>query len=65
MFLTPEQLLDLTGYRRHAEQVKWLRKNGVKVFVRRDGAPRVLLCDLERRPERRTVREPDFGAMEA
>lgn len=63
MFLTDDELHDLTGYRRHAEQVKWLRKNGVRVFVRADGAPRVLRDDLAARPERRTVRRPNFEAL--
>ena len=29
MTLTPEQLVDLTGYVRHAEQARWMDQNGI------------------------------------
>lgn len=41
MFLTSEQLQELTGYRQAAAQVRWLRKNGVAHYVRSDGKPKV------------------------
>ena len=30
MFLTDEELFDLTGYRRNADRCRWLKKNGWK-----------------------------------
>lgn len=39
--LTPEQLRELTGYKRGAEQVRWLKENGFKFRLDRLGKPRV------------------------
>ena len=39
--LTPEQLLELTGYKRGAEQARWLKDNGFKFKLDRLGKPRV------------------------
>lgn len=63
MFLTDLELHDLTGYRRHAEQVRWLRKNGVRHFIRKDGAVRVLRSELEAGRDQRTVSGPRFEAL--
>lgn len=64
MFLTADQLYDLTGYRLAAYQVKWLRKAGVRHFVRADGKPRVLPSALEGfTPGRSAPVQPDFAAL--
>lgn len=39
--LTPEQLHELTGYKRGAEQARWLKENGFKYRLDRLGRPRV------------------------
>jgi hypothetical protein len=39
--LTPEQLCELTGYKRAAEQARWLKENGFKFRLDRLGKPRV------------------------
>lgn len=39
--LTPDQLFELTGYKRSAEQVRWLKENGFKFRLDRLGKPRV------------------------
>ncbi len=39
--LTPEELLELTGYKRGAEQARWLKDNGFKFKLDRLGKPRV------------------------
>lgn len=39
--LTPEQLRELTGYKRGAEQARWLKENGFKFRLDRLGKPRV------------------------
>jgi hypothetical protein len=41
LFLSDEQLADLTGYARPSAQVRWLQRNGVTHYVRADGRPRV------------------------
>lgn len=63
MFLTPQQLYDLTSYVQPAAQIRWLQKNGVQHFVRGDGKPRVL-------PSALLMRElpsagPNFEALTA
>jgi hypothetical protein len=39
--LTAEQLCELTGYKRGAEQARWLKENGFKFRLDRLGKPRV------------------------
>lgn len=39
--LTPEQLFELTGYKRGAEQARWLKENGFKFRLDRLRKPRV------------------------
>lgn len=46
MFLTDEQLTDLTGLRRPSAQVRWLTTRGIQHYVRVDGRPRVLFQAL-------------------
>jgi hypothetical protein len=40
--LSRDELVELSGYRRAAEQIAWLRKQGIPHFIARDGHPRVL-----------------------
>lgn len=62
MFLTPAQLIEMTGYKRSSLQVGWLRKMGVKHYVRRDGKPVVVISDLTTVAESADRIEPDFSA---
>lgn len=41
LFLTPTEVLDLTGCRQKAAQRRWLNRNGIPYFVRADGSPAV------------------------
>lgn len=63
MFLTAADLISLTGYKRASLQVGWLRKAGVRHYVRKDGRPVVVAADLEAagRPVERT--RPDFSKL--
>ena len=63
MFLTAEQLEDLTGRKQPAAQIRWLRRNGVHHFVRADGHPRVLSDALRRRDTEEVRPGPDFAAL--
>jgi succinate dehydrogenase/fumarate reductase flavoprotein subunit len=57
-FLSPEDLIVLTGYKRSADQARWLDEHGIpflrnslgKIVVKRD------LATVERRPELGVVR---------
>ncbi len=49
MFLTADELRDLTGYRRASAQVRWLRRNGYRFTVNGLGAPVVAVAEVTRR----------------
>ena len=42
MFLTKDELRELTGYKRASAQIRWLNKNGYSYAIGADGFPRVL-----------------------
>lgn len=45
--LTPEELYDLTHYKRASDQIVALRHMGIDHYVRPDGTPAVLRATLE------------------
>ncbi len=75
LWLTDAELQDLTGYRRQADQLAWLARNGFRekadFFITAAGKPRLLRAALERReaPQKavglqlRAV-EPNFEALQ-
>lgn len=67
MFLTEEQLVDLTGLTQPAAQVRWLKANGVRHFVRADGHVRVPKKAVEGEDAGAgpVSAQPDFGALSA
>lgn len=70
MFLTRQDLTDLTGYKRASLVCKWLAENRFRFEVGADGWPRVLVAQLEERQLSGTQRkgrsaEPNFAALEA
>jgi len=65
MFLTPDELIALTGFRRPGAQARWLRSRGIRHFVNGVGHPVVARAwlDADRgavplpvRPDLRAVR---------
>lgn len=46
MFMTKEQLHELTGYQKRPNQIGWLRANGYPFEVGADGRPRVLTATV-------------------
>ena len=54
MFLTDDQLVLLTGYKRRHKQIAWLRERGIPLIVSAAGFPVVAARELERR----LVRDP-------
>lgn len=49
MFLTRDELQQLTGYKRAADQIRWLRERGVHFFVAATGRPSVPRAAIEGR----------------
>jgi hypothetical protein len=67
MFLSPEDLQQLTGYKRPSKQCEWLLRNGFKVHVRADGRPAILLSQVEASQgskKKHRAEEPNFAALE-
>ena len=72
MFLTTEEVAELTGRQRSDAQVRALRFMGIEHKVRPDGSVAVLRAHVERifggaikAPERKTgTSEPDWAALE-
>jgi len=68
LFLTRDELMDLTERKRRAKVAEWLLENGYRFDVAADGWPKVLRSALESRlspsrGKRPTARnEPDFTA---
>ena len=58
MFLTPDEVVILTGYKRSADQVRWLERNGVPHWVNAQGRP-VVRQDMRRPAESR----PQLGRV--
>lgn len=48
LFLTPEQLHEVTDLVQHAAQVRWLLARGWKFEISSTGRPRVLVAEMER-----------------
>jgi hypothetical protein len=66
-FLSKEDLERLTGYKRAAEQRKWLIRNDYKFDVRCDGRPALLWERVETvflEPERKRVLGPNLDALD-
>jgi hypothetical protein len=68
MFLSENEIENLTGYKLAKCQIRWLRNNGINCLVSYDGKPKVLASHLEEvmgktmsRKSRRV--EPDFSAL--
>jgi Domain of unknown function (DUF4224) len=61
MFLSPEQLCEMTGYRRYSGQRRWLQREGISFRIRADGRPIVLISELTKTPPPHA--QPNFGAM--
>jgi hypothetical protein len=58
LILSPQELEELTEYKRPADQIKWLRSKGIPFFLGAKGNPKVLRDSLI---DRRT--EPKLGEV--
>ena len=67
MFLTDDEIESLTGYKRPADQRRWLSSRGWAFEVRADGKNRVLIEEATSRmlTRQRTgkTQEPDLDAL--
>ncbi len=54
LYLSPDEMSELTGLTQGAAQIRWLQKNGIRHFVRADGKPRV--------PRRAVTEEADSSS---
>ncbi len=66
MFLTVDEIEELTGYLYCSRQIKWLADHGYKFEVSRNGKPKVLKTHVEARlgaqiKQGRQYYEPDFS----
>lgn len=67
-FLTADELITLTEYKRKDDQRKELSKNGIKFQVSRSGKPLVLRAELHKHfgyEESLMSAEPDLHALRA
>jgi len=68
MFLTTDQIADLTGYQRHADQRKWLTARGWVFEVAATGRPIVSAAYAEQRlggtePKKKPAWQPNLAAI--
>lgn len=63
MFLTRDEIAELTGYQRPSCMIRKLREYRVRFFVAADGYPRVARSEIETRNQTRQRQEPDFAAL--
>ena len=67
MFLTPEQLIQLTGRRTRPAQRRALNQMGIIHEVRPDGFPVVMQAHIEQKmggaPARASTHEPDWSSL--
>ena len=66
MFLTPDELAELTGYKTPARQCRWLDRAGYPFETAATGRPKVLRAFVERRlglaaQSPATPTEPNFS----
>lgn len=66
-FLTADDLIDLTGYRKQSRQAQWLRDEGIPHRINGVGRPIVLLQDLyqSNSGSQRKDAMPNLVALEA
>lgn len=69
MFLTPEEIVDLTDRRNPRHQSRWLAERGYPFEISASGRPKVLRSEIESRlssTERKKTRkaEPNWEALE-
>ncbi len=62
LFLSANEIADLSGYKQPKRQVAWLRQQGIALYVAANGRPKVLRSTLENVTVNRRT-EPNFAAL--
>lgn len=62
LFLSANEIADLTGYKQPKRQVAWLRQQGISLYVAANGRPKVLRSALQNATVTRRT-EPNFAAL--
>ena len=63
LFLTREEVIELTAYKNKSRQVSFLLENGLRYVVASDGHPKVYRSQFEH-PEKEKQIEPDFSSLD-
>jgi len=65
VFLTADEIHDLTGFVRHGKQIAWLRRHGWRFTVTGLGTPTVALAEFNRHMVggKAKSQEPRFEAL--
>jgi hypothetical protein len=64
MFLTPNEICELTGYVRASAQRRWLTRQGIRFWVRADGKPAVVVDQVIQKSSVPQKWQPDLSVME-
>lgn len=48
LFVTPEQLVEITDLEQHAAQIRWLERHEWRFEISATGRPKVLVAEMER-----------------
>ena len=70
IYLTQQEITDITGYQKRSCQVAWLRDNGFTVKIRADGSPLIARANYLRvmgadpQEHKSTDQEPDFSSLQ-
>lgn len=62
MFLTPENLVELTDRKRPADQITWLRERGYRFEVSATGRPKVMIEEARNHMVGRGKHEKSTGS---
>lgn len=66
LFVTNEDLIELTGYQVGAKQAEWLRNNGYVFEISGNGRPKVLVQHLiEKMTKESQKAKPDFAVLKS
>ena len=64
MTLTQDQLIELSGYRRNADILSWLKRNGIPHAVKRNGTPALTLAMFENSlMKKQSAPSPNWAAL--
>lgn len=63
LWLTKDEVADLTGYSRPTCQMRWLKDNGYRFNVSADGTPRVFTSNFGQPAQEEKTVQPNFEGL--